>query len=65
MVRGLRGGGLDLRSSQVGHEEKQECVRRDVQIEIDQTMHKEADASDQPGEPECPRKGVIVPAQSL
>ena len=65
MVLGLRGGSNNLCGSQMGHEEKQECVRGDVQIEIDQAMNKETDTSDKPGELEGSRKGVIVLAQTL
>ncbi len=49
----------------MGHKKKQERVRRDVQVEIDQAMHEEAAASHQPGELQGPGKGVVGLAQSF
>src|ERR1700694_5965143 len=56
---------LYLGGSQVGHKKKQERIRRDVQVEIDQAMHEEAAASHQPGELQGPGKGVVELTKSF
>ena len=38
-------GLLDFRGGQVSHQEKQQCVRRDMQVEIDETVDEKTRAS--------------------
>jgi len=49
----------------VGHKKKQERVRRDVKVEVDQAMHEETTAGHQPGELQGPGKRVVELAQSF
>jgi hypothetical protein len=49
----------------VRHQKKEERVRGDVQIEIDEAMHEETGASHQPGELQRPGKGIVELAESL
>ena len=56
--------GRDLGSGQMRHEQEQKKIRRDMQIEIDETMHEKAAACDQPGELQSASKGMIQLAQS-
>jgi hypothetical protein len=49
----------------MGHKEKQERVRGDVEVEIDEAMHEEAGTSHQPGELQGRGKGVVELAQSF
>src|ERR1700687_5927143 len=64
---GMRTGSqrLYLGGGQVGHKKKQQRVRRDVQVEIDQAMHEEAVASHQPGELQGPGKRIVELMQSF
>src|ERR1700680_1573279 len=50
--RGCRGPPnlLDFRGGEVSHQEKQQCVRRDMQVEIDETVDEKTRASHQTGE---------------
>jgi hypothetical protein len=43
-------GLLDFRGGQVSHQEKQQCVRRDMQVEIDETVDEKTRASHETGE---------------
>ena len=38
-------GLLDFRGGQVSHQEKQQCVRRDMQVEIDEAVDEKTRAS--------------------
>jgi len=38
-------GLLDFRRGQVSHQEKQQCVRRDMQVEIDEAVDEKTRAS--------------------
>src|SRR6266568_6265942 len=60
---GWRNGLVDLRGSQVSHEEKQESVGGNVQVEIDKTVNEKAAASNQAGKLQSRRKRVIEPAK--
>src|SRR6266566_2687024 len=56
---------LYLRGCQVGHKEKQEGVRWNMQVKIDQAMHQEACASHQAGELQSSGKRVVQLTQPL
>jgi len=43
-------GLLDFRGGQVSHQEKQQCVRRDMQVEIDEAVDEKTRASQETGE---------------
>src|ERR1700731_834907 len=43
-------GLLDFRGGQVSHQEKQQCVRRDMQVEIDETVDEKTRERQQTGE---------------
>jgi hypothetical protein len=65
MGRGWRSGLVDLRSSQVSHEEKEEGVGGNVQVEIDETVNEKAAASHQSAELQSRGKRVIQLAKTL
>jgi len=56
---------LNLRCGEVRHEKKQKGVGGNVQIEIDEAMHKKPAAGHQTGELQGPGKGIVELAQSL
>ena len=58
-------GLLDFRGGQVSHQEKQQCVRRDMQVEIDEAVHEEAGAGHETGKLQGPSKRVVELAQAL
>jgi hypothetical protein len=50
---------LNLCSSQVSHEKKQQGIHRNVQVEIDKAMHEKAAAGYQTGELQSPGKKLL------
>src|SRR5438445_12715605 len=62
---GWRSRLANLDRSQVSHEEKQEGIGWDVQVEVDKTVNQNSGASHQAGELQRPGKRVIDIAQPL
>src|SRR6266478_4154135 len=56
---------LDFRGCQMRHEKKQKGIGGDVQVEIDETMHKKATRSYQSRELQGPCKGITELTQAL
>jgi len=56
---------LNFCGGKVRHEKKQEGVGRNVQIEIDQAMHKKPAAGHETGELQGRGKGIVELAQAL
>ena len=55
---------LDFSGGQMGHQEEEKEIGGDVQIEIDETVHEKAAASDETGELQSAREGLTQLAQS-
>ena len=56
---------LDFCGGQVRHEKKQQGIRGNVQIEIDEAMHEKAAAGHQTGKLQHPGKRIVELAQAL
>ena len=56
---------LSFCGCEVRHEKKQEGVRRNVEIEIDEAMHKKSTAGHKTGELQGSGKGIVELAQAL
>src|SRR6266851_5091794 len=57
---GRRSGNENVASGEISHKEKKQGVARDVEIEIDQTVHEEADATDKTRKMESEGEGLVL-----
>ena len=55
----------NLCGCQVSHEKKQHGIHRNMQIEIDETVHEKTDASQETGELQSPGKRIVQPSHAL
>jgi hypothetical protein len=58
-------GLLDFRGGQVSHQEKQKCVRGDMQVEIDETVDEKTRASHETGELQGSSERIIELPETL
>ena len=58
--RGRRSGTKNVGSGEISHQEKKKGVARDVEIEIDQTVHEEAGATDKARKMESGGEGLVL-----
>ena len=61
----LLGSPLNLCGCEVRHKKKQQGVRGNVEIEIDEAMHEKTAAGQETGELQGPGKGIVELAQAL
>src|SRR5260370_41481291 len=57
---GRRSGTKNVGSGEISHQEKKQSVARDVEIEIDQTVHEEAGATDKARKMESGGEGLVL-----
>jgi hypothetical protein len=57
---GRRSGTKNVGSGEISHQEKKKGVARDVEIEIDQTVHEEAGATDKARKMESGGEGLVL-----
>ena len=55
---------LNFCGGEVRHEKKQQGIRRNVEIEIDEAMHEKTAAGYETGELQGPGKGIVELAQA-
>ena len=60
-----RAGLLDFRGGEVSHQEKQQYIRRDMQVEIDKAVDEKARASHRTREPQGPCERMIELPKTL